>query len=62
MPDAEPITMILDLLDDQLEREVSMAEANPLWFRSWPGQTREQIQFFQSLALDFDDGGTNAAH
>ena len=57
MPDTDTISAILDLLDGQLERELAMAEKNPLWFGSFPGQTRAHIRFFAELTMSEDTGG-----
>ena len=53
----ELIQSILDIIDDQIENEMILAEKNPLFFRDFPKQTRAHIRFFSELAIDSNSGG-----
>ena len=57
MPKTEIITSILDLLDDQLEHDLMLADTRPNWFgKDGAAQTRTHIKFFLEMLMDMGGG------
>ena len=47
---------ILDILESRLEKELALAEKNPVLWSEVPAQTKKQIQFFIELSLHMEGG------
>ena len=53
---SKSIYEILDILESRLEKELALAEKNPVLWSEVPAQTKKQIQFFIELSLHMEGG------